>query len=307
MEQRTLGKTGLSVSVLGFGAAPTAYLKSEQQQAADMIRTLLDQGMNLIDTATSYPGSHAFIGEHLADRREGYVLVSKCGQKIDGLDHAAWTAPLITESVDRALRDLKTDYLDVMLLHSCPLAILEAGDAFGALVAARDAGKIKYAGYSGDDKAGAYAASEMPDVAVIETSINIADQRNIDLVLRAAAANDIGVIAKRPIANAAWKDLADQRGLYKTYAKTYSDRLAKMGITPADLGFADRADWAEIALRFTLGQAGVTTAIVGTTNPDNAAANVSAAGKGPLSAEAVNAIRAAFAEADPDGRWAGQT
>ena len=68
--------------------------------------------------------------------------------------------------------------VDVMLLHSCDLATLQKGEALGALVKARDAGKIRFAGYSGDNEAAAWAAAH-PDIAVLETSISIADQRNI--------------------------------------------------------------------------------------------------------------------------------
>ena len=109
------------------------------------------------------------------------------------------------------------------------------------------AGKIKFAGYSGDNDTAAYAAG-LPDVAVIETSINITDQRNIDLVLPKAKQNNIGVIVKRPIANAAWKNIDKQPGMYQSYAKEYTERFKKMGIRAADLGFSDD-DWPEIALR----------------------------------------------------------
>ena len=67
------------------------------------------------------------------------------------------------------------------------------------------------------------------EVAVIETSVSICDQANIDTVLPEARRNNVGVLAKRPIANAAWKDASEQRGVYVDYAKTYSDRLTKIG------------------------------------------------------------------------------
>ncbi len=308
MEKRTLGKTGLEVSVLGFGCAPVAYLKADQPVAAAMIGSLLDEGINLLDTATSYPGSHEFIGNHLSGRRRDYVLVSKCGQKIPGLDAPAWSREVVAASVDRALATMKVDQIDVMLLHSCDLATLEKGDAIDELVKARKAGKIAHVGYSGDDAAAAFAAKH-PEIAVIETSINIADQKNIDVVLPPARQNNVGIIVKRPIANACWKDLADQRGLYQTYAATYTDRLAKMNITPADLGFdGEPADvWPSVALRFTLGQPGVTTAIVGTTNIANARKNLAIAAEGALPEHVVSRLRAAFDRADPTGAWVGQT
>src|SRR4030095_3893816 len=111
--------------------------------------------------------------------------------------------------VDRSLSKLKVDRIDVMLLHSCDLATLKKGEAIGALVKARDAGRIAHAGYSGDNEAVAWAAAH-PDIAVVETSINIADQVNINGALSVAQKHNLGVLAKRPIANAAWKNINDQ-------------------------------------------------------------------------------------------------
>jgi aryl-alcohol dehydrogenase-like predicted oxidoreductase len=270
-----------------------------------MLNDLIDKGMNFIDTAASYPGSEEFLGEAISHRRNEIVLTSKCGTKQPGIEGENWSADLIRQSVDRSLRLLRTDRVDVMLLHSCDLETLKKGEALGALVDARKAGKIKFAGYSGDNETASYAA-DLPDVAVIETSINITDQRNIDVVLPQARANNLGVIAKRPIANAAWKPIDDQPGMYQNYAKEYTDRFKKMGIKATDLGFAEN-DWPEIALRFTLSQPGVCTAIIGTTNPKNAESNFKAAEQGPLPNDAIEKLRAAFRKASPDGSWKGQT
>ena len=308
MRKVTFGRTGLSVSVLGFGAAPIGYLDTERERVARILNFMLDAGVNLIDTASNYPGAEEAIAGTVGQRRDEYVLVSKCGPKLPDLDERAWSPELITKTVDRSLRQLRTDRLDVMLLHSCDLKTLQKGDALEALVRTREAGKVRLVGYSGDNDAAEYAAS-LPDVAVIETSVNVADQVNIDLVLPKTVANKIGVLAKRPVANAAWKDIDQQQGLYKSYAKTYTERLAKMKLDPAALGVSgppDRA-WPELALRFTLSQPGVHCAIIGTTNPDNARANIAMADKGPLPAEAVRKVREAFRRADPQGAWLGQT
>jgi aryl-alcohol dehydrogenase-like predicted oxidoreductase len=308
MTKRPFGRTGLSVSPLGFGAAPAAFLDTDQQRLADMLGQMLDAGVNVIDTAAAYPGSEAFIGKYLSPRRKEFVLISKCGTKVEGIDAPPWSKQLISQSVDRALKALKTDVIDVMLLHSCDLPTLQKGEAMGALIEAREAGKIRFAGYSGDNEAVAVAAA-MPDVAVVEMSISVADQKNIDLGLAAARKHNVGVLAKRPVANAAWKDLNQQPGMYKNYAKDYTQRLAQMNISPAGLGLGGSPDqaWPELALRFALSQAGVSTAIIGTTNPKNALANVEASNKGPLPQEVVEQIRAAFRKADPKGEWQGLT
>jgi aryl-alcohol dehydrogenase-like predicted oxidoreductase len=308
MKRSRFGRTGFDVSPLGFGAAPIGYLQTERDRVGTILNFLLDSGVNLIDTAASYPGSEEVIAETVGSRRDQFVLVSKCGTKLPDLDGEPFSAELVRRTVDRSLTRLRVEQIDVMLLHSCDLKTLQRGDALGALVKAREQGKIKFAGYSGDNEAAAYAAA-LADVAVIETSVNIADQRNIDAVLPVARQHDVGVLAKRPVANAAWKDINHQPGLYKNYAKTYTDRLAQMRLDPGKLGFTGPSEeaWPQLALRFTLSQPGVHCAIIGTTNPDNARENIGYAGKGPLPESVATKIREAFDVADLEGTWTGQT
>jgi len=308
MKKIAFGKTGYQVSRLGFGGAPIGYLKTDQDRISQILNLLLDRGMNLIDTASNYPGSEISIGKAVGHRRDEFILVSKCGPALADLPGKAWSEDLILATVDRSLRNAKTDHLDVMLLHSCNLETLQKGEAIGALVKARDAGKIRFIGYSGDNEAAAYAVS-LPDVAALETSVNIADQINLKIVMPKAIENNVGVLAKRPIANAAWKEMDKQEGLYQNYAKVYHDRLREMKLNPADLGFIGPADeaWPELALRFTLSQPGVHCAIIGTTKPKNAEANIRCAEMGPLSDAVVRKIKTACSAADPHGKWAGQT
>lgn len=309
MEKRKFGRTGYEVSVLGFGGGPIGILETQQQQIARILNILLDEGVNVIDTAAAYQGSEQAIGQAIAHRRDEYVLVSKCG-KPGKPDSEEWAPEALKATVDRALTRLRTDHLDVMLLHTCGLDLLRQGDVLEALVGARQAGKVRHIGYSGDNEAAIYAA-ELPDVSVVETSLNICDQTNSDRVLLEARARDVGVIAKRPIANAAWKKLSEQPGFYRDYAQDYARRLAHMNITPADLGFEgdEREAWPELALRFTLSLPGVHTAIIGTTNPDHARANLAAAARGPLERDTFQMIRDAFrnAESACGEKWEGLT
>lgn len=310
MEKRPFGKTGLEVSVLGFGGAPIGLLDTSRQQISQILNQLLDDGVNLIDTAASYGGSEEAIGQAVGHRREEYILVSKCGQAFDDLEGTEWSPKVIAQTVDRALKRLQTDHLDVMLLHSCELEVLKQGDALGALLEAQAAGKVRFVGYSGDNEAAAFAAG-LREIAVIETSVSLCDQTNLDVVLPVARENDVGVIAKRPLANAAWKDLGDQPGFYKEYAEPYTRRLAQMELSPTELGFdCDGSNlWPELALRFTLSHAGVHCAIVGTTDPHHVAVNFRSAERGALADECVLKVRQAFrtAEERSGERWPGLT
>ncbi len=220
MNKTSFGKTGLQITGLGFGGGPIGFLNADQENAARILNQLLDGGVNCIDTAAAYHGSEELIGQAISHRRGQFVLVSKCGQKFPDLQGEAWSAAVIEQTIDRSLRRLRTDHIDVMLLHSCDLATLQKGEAVQACWRQRveQANKIDLPGIPGDNEAAVYAAT-LPDIAVIETSINIADQANIDAVLPHAREKQIGVIAKRPIANAAWKPEDQQPGLYRNFSK----------------------------------------------------------------------------------------
>src|SRR5258706_9231031 len=132
MEKVLLGKTGLQVSRLGFGAAPIGYLKTDIDRVSTILNLLLDEGVNLIDTAASYEGAEEVIASTVGHRRDEYVLVSKCGGEVPHAQGEAWSADLIRNTVDAARRRLNTHRLDVMVLPTCDLTTLEKGEAPGA-------------------------------------------------------------------------------------------------------------------------------------------------------------------------------
>ena len=296
MQLRRLGRTGLQVTPLGFGGAEIGFESAGQATVDRLLNAALDAGLNVVDTAECYMDSEELIGRAIAHRRASYHLFTKVGHAA-GLPHPEWSPALITASIERSLQRLRTDRLDLVQLHSCDLATLRAGAVVEALTHARDAGKCRFIGYSGDGEAARHAA-ESGIFDTIQTSLSIADQRNIDEVLPAARAKDLGVIAKRPIANAAWRHGTRPPN---PYHHVYYDRLQELRYD-----FLAGADAVEIALRFTLGLSGVSTAIVGTANPARWAANATLASKGPLPEAQVATIRARWAAvAKPD--WVGQT
>jgi len=308
MHYTTFGKTGLKVSRIAFGAGPIGYLDSSQEQAGQVLNLLLDRGVNVIDTAAAYLGSEELIRKAVGHRRDEYVLLSKCGRRVAGAEGEDWSARLVTETVDRSLRRLGTDRLDVMLLHTCSLEVLQRGEALGALLRAKEAGKIRFAGYSGDNEAATFAAG-LAGVDVLMCSASICDQVNLEGALPAAARAGTAVIAKRSVANAAWKPLEAQQGIYRDYVKPYAERFQAMALDPRELGFPGPEAWMEIALRFTLAEPGVHVVSIGTTSPANAEANLRLLEAGPLPAAAVAKIRSAFREARArsGGAWPGLT
>ncbi len=163
----------------------------------------------------------------------------------------------------------------MVFLHSCPLDVLERGDVIRGLLEARDAGKVRVAGYSGENDALRWAL-DSGHFGALQTSVNLVDQWSAEHVLLDAAARGIGVVAKRPIANAAWQH--EQRPVGQ-YSEIYWSRLQELGIGPVN------DDWFDTALRFSTYTPGVSTAIVGTKAPTHLAAAIAAVEHGPLPAE----------------------
>ncbi|SEF63072.1 aldo/keto reductase [Paenibacillus sp. UNC499MF] len=297
MEKRSYGKTDMKVSMLGLGAAEIGLEGLETAAAEKLLGTALDAGLNLIDTAECYGTSEELIGKTVSHRRDDYYLFTKCGHA-SGLDFEDWDPRLLEQSIDRSLKRLHTDYVDVIHLHSCSEEILRRGEVIEVLKRAKEQGKTRYIGYSGDHQAALYAI-RTGVFDSLETSLNIADQEAIELTLPEAAQRGIGITVKRPIANAAWRTGQKPESPYR---HTYWDRLQELQY---DFLNGDLEDSIEKALRFTLSVPGVSTVIVGTSKPGRWVQNARLAGQGPLPREEVEAIRARWKQvARPD--WIGQ-
>jgi aryl-alcohol dehydrogenase-like predicted oxidoreductase len=281
MEKRILGKTGLQVSVLGLGAHEISHAPIES--AGRLLERALDAGLNVIDTAECYGTSEEFIGRSVSHRRSEYYLFTKCGHA-SGLDLPDWDPRTIEKSIERSLQRLRTDYIDLIQLHSCSEEILRRGEVIAALQRAREAGKVRAIGYSGDRQAALYAI-ECGAFDTLQTSVNIADQEAIELLLPPAKALHMGVIAKHPIANVAW--LSGRHAADPTQ-RTYRRRLDALNY---DFLKSAPDEAVGTALRFTLSVPGVDVAIVGTANPDRWQQNASLLAAGPLPAQSWQAIR----------------
>ena len=297
LEQRRLGRTDIVASVLGFGGSEIGYQKVSARTVERLLGGALDAGLNVIDTAECYDDSESLIGRAVGGRRREFHLFTKCGHG-QGWGRADWRpAPLLT-SIERSLQRLATDHVDLVQLHSCSLEHLKKGDAIAALERARERGWTRYIGYSGDGEAARYAV-ECGRFDALQTSVSVADQEAIDLTLPLAVARGVGVIAKRPLANAVWRYA---RKPAEPYYQTYWTRLRELG--PDLLGKGD--DAGATALRFTLAVPGVHTAIVGTTRPERWQANAALLRAGALPPAEYARIRARWAEvARPS--WVGQT
>ncbi|MBK7858241.1 MAG: aldo/keto reductase [Archangiaceae bacterium] len=266
MIERRLGNTGLTVSALGLGCGPLGELN--QHDADLLVHTALDMGVTLFDCARSYGNAEERLGRALKAWSGRRVIVTKGGYGVEGSED--WTPGAVVHGIDRALETLGVDTLDVFLLHSCDRERLVRGDLLEPLIEAKQAGKIRAAGYAGDGAALEWALG-CHELEVIECSVNLFDQRALTQAVPVARGK--GVIAKRAMGNAPWRE---QRRPDRFDAGLYWDRMNAM--------YEDTAGraWTELAVRFAVHAPGVHTALVGTKSAVHFAAAVEAAERGPL-------------------------
>jgi aryl-alcohol dehydrogenase-like predicted oxidoreductase len=293
MEYRDFGKTGFKVSILGYGAGMLGAESLSDKAAGILLNQVLDLGITLIDTARGYGISEERIGKHLHGRRNEYVLSTKVGYGIPGLTD--WTYDCIQAGIDEALRKLQTDYIDIVHLHSCPRSVLEQEEVVLSLIKAVEAGKVRVAAYSGENEALAFAV-DSGSFGSVEHSLNICDQRVIEGALKKEIERGLGVIAKRPVANAPWRFTECPKG---EYVEEYWWRWKTMNLDAHGL------HWHELALRFTAFTPGVSACVVGTTQLDHLKENIIAVDAGPLENNVIQSIKKAFRDHDP-GWWTGQ-
>jgi aryl-alcohol dehydrogenase-like predicted oxidoreductase len=296
IERRRLGRTDMIVSVLGFGGSEIGYEGAGASTVARLLRGALDAGLNVVDTAECYMDSETLIGQAIGDRRREVYLFTKCGHP-RGWGRGDWRPASLLSTVERSLTRLRTDHVDLLQLHSCSRAELQKGDVIEALDRARARGWVRYIGYSGDGEA-ARSAVECGRFDTLQTSVNVADQEALDLTLPLAREQEMGVIAKRPLANVAWRHAREPEAYHVDYWK----RLRLL-----DHGFVrDPARAMATALRFTLSVPGVHTAIVGTPKPGRWQQNAALLANGPLPPrEEFEAIRGRWREV-ADASWVGQ-
>ncbi|QQS38190.1 MAG: aldo/keto reductase [Ignavibacteriales bacterium] len=291
MPLRELGKTGINVTILGFGAGQIGDNSISEKETEFLLNSVLDLGINFIDTARGYGLSEERIGKYISNRRSEYILSTKVGYGIDGIQD--WTYDCIVAGVEYALKLLKTDYIDVVHLHTCPLQTLLQGDVINALHRCIEKGKIRAAAYSGENSE-LECALTSGQFESVQTSVNIFDQSKLSDLVPMAVDKKIGIVGKRPLGNTPWK--------YKErpvnhYSEIYWERMKKM-----KLDFGEQ--WAETALRFSVFSEGITTCITGTKNFDHLKENSDHVLNGALPAETYNLIRGKFQECNEG--WVGQ-
>lgn len=248
MLKRPLGNTGIEVSALGLGTVkfgrntgvdyPRAYELPSDGRIADLLGAAQREGVNLLDTAPAYGSSEARIGEAIEGHRDAWILCTKAGEEFDGVkSHYDFTEGGVLKSVDRSLARLRTDRLDILLLHSDGRSIdeIDRAGAFRALARLKREEIVRAVGFSGKSPQDATAA--MPRSDVLMCSIHNTYRDEVGIASKAADLG-VGILVKKPLARGF-------QGSSKTIAQT------------ANL-------------------VGVTSVVVGTLSPDHLAANAAA-------------------------------
>ncbi len=291
MLQRTLGSTGLTVSAVGLGAGRIGGDDASDAAVDRLLGAALDAGITLLDTARGYGLSEERLGRALRGRREKFVLSTKVGYGTPGLED--WTEKCITAGVEAALGRLQTDRLDLVFLHSCDQWVLEQRGVVEALGRAVEQGKVRVAGYSGENEALGWAVRS-GKFGAVQCSVSLVDPAGLRSGVPEAEARGVGVLAKRPLGNAPWRfarrppegDVAEAWERYQ--------QLPKLpGIAPD-----------ELALRFSAFAPGVAAILVGTANPEHLVAAARAVEKGPLPEELAREVYSAWESAGQ--AWGGR-
>lgn len=278
MKYVELGKTGLTVSVLGMGAVQIGRPAVSEREAEAVIRTMLELGINFVDTAAMYKLSEERLGRYLEKHRDKVIVATKCGDYNvveDGQFRTVkdYTRSGVLRTIDRSRMKLRADRIDIVQFHGLPADRGQRREAIEALLEAREKGWVRFVGVSMDATPGADDDLWKPDVQ--EFTYNVLQQEADATILPAMMDRGIGTIIKCPIANAVYLMKERPDGTY--FADSW-DRAQRMDVR----ALAGSIPPAEFALRFTLSHPGVHTAIVGATRCENMAANAKAVDRGPL-------------------------
>ncbi|MBH9575315.1 aldo/keto reductase [Inhella proteolytica] len=286
MTPTPFGQTGLAVTPLGFGAMHFDGLEDEAE-VGRLLNGVLDLGINLIDTARGYGRSEERIGRHLAGRRQAFVLSTKFGYGVEGVSD--WTYECIVQGVERALKLLRTDWIDIGHLHSCPLDVLQRGEVTQALHDCVRAGKLRVAAYSGENAELAHALADAR-FGSVQCSLSLVDRANAAQLPTAK-----GVLVKRALAGLAW---AKPQRPDDFCEGSYFDRWQALALP--DFGLP----WPELALRFAAFQPGVSSLLLGTKSLGNLRSAQAALAAGPLPADLQQSLQQRW-QAAGGSHWPG--
>jgi aryl-alcohol dehydrogenase-like predicted oxidoreductase len=270
MQTRPLGKTGLHLPILSFGASSLGqeFRSVSLDEALQSVRVALDCGLNFIDTSPFYGRgmSEVLLGIALRDvPRESYKLCTKLGRY--DLQHFDFSARRVAESVDVSLHRLGTDYLDIVLCHDIEFVPMQqiVDETIPALRKAREQGKVRFIGFSGYPQKIFRFICDQTDVDCV-LSYNqytlqntlFADETIPYLQAKGVGAMNAGPFSARLLTNAPLPKWLKEPENVKAAARRAAQHCAQKG-----------SDIAKLALQFSAANPDITTTIAGSANPEN--------------------------------------
>lgn len=313
MQYRKLGKTGLMISEIGFGAWGIGggwWKGADEAAAIKSLHLAIDHGVNFIDTALGYENSENLVGKVLGSRSERIYVSSKVPPKnyvfpaVPGSDiKEAYPKEWIIECTEKSLKQLGIECLDIQLMHVYVNSWADSDEWKEAARLLKEQGKIKFFGssinfpYSNQDDG--ISAMESGGLEVCEVVYNIYQQEPNADILPAAQKNGVGIIARCPLDEGALtgkitpESVFPEGSFLETYFKGERKQIAYEKCQEMqwlmDEGHADSIP--EAALRFCLSHQAVSTVIVGMRNPKWVPVNAAASDKGPLPQEVLERLK----------------
>ena len=289
LPRTTLGRTGLEVTTLGYGAmelrgAERGGPAISDEESDRVLNAVLDAGINLIDTSPDYGLSEERIGKFIAHRRGEYYLASKCGcaagEFVGGAQDHLLSGANVRAGVEQSLRRMKTDYLDIVQFHrSLTPEEFEREGALAEVLKLQQEGKVRFIGVSGtlpqlrEQIAMGWDEFQIPYSAL---------QREHETVIAEASAAGAGIMIRGGAARGTPDDW-NGRSYYMLPGSIPQDRWEQAKLDE----LLDGLSRMEFTLRFTLSNPDLDTTIVGTRNIDHLHSNLDIARKGPLPADVV--------------------
>jgi len=279
VNRRTLGRTGLSVSEIGFGAWAVggnafgnSYGPTDDAESTRAIRRAFELGCNFFDTADVYGHGHSesLLGAALHDIRDQVFIATKVGGNFYDRDvHLDFTPAYLRFAVERSLQRLRTHRIDLLQLHNPPITLISDVATYEPLEEMKREGLIRFYGVSVHPPEEGVAAVQATLPDTVQIVYNLARREAEDTFLPTAQGANIGVIAREPLANGflAGRYHADstwERGdIRSRMPRPYVAQLAALGQRVRELAEQSGMTAAQLALKFVLDREGLACAIVG--------------------------------------------
>jgi aryl-alcohol dehydrogenase-like predicted oxidoreductase len=202
---RELGRTGWRVSAVSFGswAIGGSWGNADEAESLRALHTAVDLGVNFFDTADVYGDglSERLLAQLKRERGEEIVIATKAGRRLDPHVAAGYSRENLTAFVERSLKNLDTEALDLLQLHCPPVEVYYQPEVFGALDDLVTQGKIRYYGVSVQKVEEALKAIEYPNVQTVQIIFNLFRQRPADLFFHEAQRRRVGILARVPLSS----------------------------------------------------------------------------------------------------------